>query len=312
MKLEQEKQFKVTKDAVAGILKHYGQQLVTYKAASSGIENTTLIVESNTQKLVVRIYRHNKKPVSEIELEINFMQYLHNQHIKVPTVFSNARNKVITNINRYGKEWHVIAMEYADGDHAQNYSIELIKDMAQCQANMHIASSNYTGLKNPPKLGNVLKENYFLPLIDTTNLAEPEILDFINRGGRYRVDLSNDLPAGLCHLDYDKDNIVSSSNQVSAILDFDDLAHAPFVVCLGYTLWHIWRYAGKQMAGDYLNEYATIRPLSKEEIQLLSPVIAFRHYMISNLKILNGHTSKIDSNNYINLEKEITSLAYSV
>lgn len=305
MKLESDKQFKVTDSAVKSILEHYGRELISYKAASSGIENTTLLINAKPNNIVIRIYRLNKKPLSEMELEINFMEHLYKNGIKVPKVIQNKDNQPITHFRWDNKTWQVVALEYISGEHAKEYSPELIADIASWQAKMHNASANYPVPADAPKLDDTLVESYFLPTIDVSKIDNVNIKQFLERAKEYKLVLNNNLPAGLCHLDYDKDNIISNQSAVKAILDFDDLALAPFIVCLGYTLWHIWRYAGKEMADVYLRKYEDIRLLNTQEKQELASIILFRHYMISDLKILYGHTSDIDADEYIKFENEI-------
>jgi len=308
MKIESEKQFKITDEAVVTILKEYGLDLISYKPASSGIENTTLIVTSSPINIVVRIYRLNKKPLSEIELEISFMEHLYKNGVKVPKIIKNINSESITQLHWDNNIWQVIALEYISGDHASEYNTELLVDIAHWQARMHTASDAYLIPTNAPKIDNILYESYFLPLIDTSSIDNENIHYFLERAKIYALRLDDNLPAGLCHLDYDKDNIISEDGKVKAILDFDDLSVAPYVVCLGYTLWHIWRYSGKAMADEYLNAYESIRPLSALEKEALPFVILFRHYMISDLKVLNGHVNHQDIQDYINLEQEILKL----
>lgn len=308
MKLESDKQFKVTDSAVNSILEKYGFELISYIAASSGIENTTLLIKAKPLDVVIRIYRLNKKPIAEMELEISFMEHLYKNDIKVPRIIKNKIDEKITQLQWNNNTWQVVALEYISGEHAPEYNTELIVDIARWQARMHYASDTYLIPQNAPKIDKTLYESYFLPLIDTSSVENLEINYFLERAKIYALKLDDNLPVGLCHLDYDKDNIISEDNKVKAILDFDDLSVAPYVVCLGYTLWHVWQHGGKVLVDQYINEYESIRPLGTREKKALPFVILFRHYMISDLKILNGHTTSLDANNYIKLEQSILKL----
>ncbi len=307
MKLEPDKQFKVTVDAVVAILAKYGLVLYRYSLATSGIENTTIIVETDVKKVVVRIYRLEKKPLSEIELEINFMNYLNLNGILVPRIIYNNKKSFLTKLIWDKKTWQVVVFDFVDGEQALEYNSGLIIDISHWQARMHLISEQYNYPDNSPKLNKVLYEDNFLSLIDLGTITNNRILSFLKRSKNYRVTLSEELPSGLCHLDYDKDNIICDKNKVKSILDFDDVAVAPYVLCLGYTLWHIWRYGGKEMADLYLKKYELYRPLNALEKSFIKSVILFRHYMISDLNILNGHTSSGDAEQYIKLEHEILS-----
>lgn len=306
MKLEQEKQFVPTDECLANLFKLYSLKFISHEAATSGIENTTLIVSINKAKYVARIYRQGKKSDDEIQLELNFMQHLMENGIKVPKVIKNIHGKLITVFNYSNTTWQLIVMEFVDGVHAEAYSRGLLKDMAETQANMHLLSMKY---KLPHESNNkleILRENYFIKQIDRSSIKSSELEAFLARAEKFNLKLDPHLPSGLCHLDYDKDNIISKNSKIEAVLDFDDLAIAPFVVCLGYTLWHVYAYNGKEMMQYYLSEYEKLRPLKIIEKQYLTKIILFRHYVVSSLKILNGHTLEREISEYLKLESAIS------
>lgn len=76
-----------------------------------------------------------------------------------------------------------------------------------------------------------LKEYYFIDQIPQEGI-DSRLRAFLQRAKEYEVSLPSELPRGLCHLDYDTGNTLVNKNVVAAVLDFDDLALAPFVVCL--------------------------------------------------------------------------------
>ena len=61
MKLLPENQFRHSLEIVRLLGERYGITVTSYKEATSGIENTTLIVTTATGKYVFRIYRQAKK-----------------------------------------------------------------------------------------------------------------------------------------------------------------------------------------------------------------------------------------------------------
>lgn len=306
MKLEPEKQFKADFESVALLLRAYALELQSYTAAMSGIENTTLIATTTTAKYVVRIYRLGKKSKNEITLEIDFMQHLQSGGVKVPRIMQNKQGEYVSEFEQHGLRWQAIVMDFVRGVHADEYDTKLLVDMAQTQANMHVLSSKYATPSDVATEDSTLSEHFFLPDIDMNTIVDSSLRQFLERAKSYSVPLDAKLPHGLCHLDYDKDNIITRDGVIAAVLDFDDLAIAPFVVCLGYTLWHVRRYGGKNMAEQYLAEYEKVRKLNSLEKSYLKNVMLFRHYMISDLKILNEHVSEQEIADYINLESELS------
>ena len=62
MKIQPDKQFRHSTSIIDELAAHYGFTVADYTEASSGIENTTLLVRStNDQRYAMRIYRQDKK-----------------------------------------------------------------------------------------------------------------------------------------------------------------------------------------------------------------------------------------------------------
>lgn len=75
-KLFPERHPQITPAFTEAFLKAYDRQVISYELAKSGIENTTLIIKTPKDQVVLRIYRQNKKSLQEMQTEIDFMQFL--------------------------------------------------------------------------------------------------------------------------------------------------------------------------------------------------------------------------------------------
>lgn len=297
MKLNPDHQFPSTEANVKIALELYGLTLNNFTAATSGIENTTLIITAAEGRFVLRIYRQKNKDSTRIEQEISFVDHLRNNGIKVPSIITNIHKEKVSTIEIDGMSWRVILMDFISGSHTDTYTPVLLHDMADAQSRMHLLSEKLTS--NEPSTITELKEGVFIQLIDMTQIKDPRLVAFLGRAKLYRKLLDSALPTGLCHLDYDRENILADPNgRITAILDFDDLAAAPFVVDLGYTLWEIWYTNGKQAADQYLALYEQQRPLNESEKSFLMPVILFRHYVICTADIVRDedYESSLDKN----------------
>jgi Ser/Thr protein kinase RdoA (MazF antagonist) len=239
-------------------------------------------------------------------MELDFMAYLHGHGVPVPGILPNGLGQYITKLTFDGRMWQIIVMEYIKGEHAGQYTEELISDMAKTQAAMHSLSANYSTKSLPAEELRVLKEEYFIRQIDLHHLADDRLKGFLERATNYTLDLGAGLPCGLCHLDYDTDNLLTKGSSVLAVLDFDDLAIAPFIVCLAYTLWHVYAEENETAAWQYLKNYETFRQLSDLERKYIKPIMLFRHYVISAVKVLNNHTLESDIEKYLDIEKQLS------
>lgn len=295
-----------TPQLVGELLAGYGLALRRFEAAGTGMENTTLLASCAEGEYVVRIYRREKRGEADVRREVAFLQHLIAQGIPVPRFVARADGEVLAELTADGGAWRALVMERVAGHHAAAYAPALLEDLARTQARLHLAAESFGTLHPALDLGpplRELRETQFLPHIDREALAEPRLSGFLDRAGHYHLVLDERLPRGLCHLDYDKENALASADgRLAAVLDFDDLALAPYVVDLAYTAWHVLAYEGEAASARYVAAYEALRPLSDAERAWLYPAMLFRHYVIGSLGILEGETAEPDIAQYLALE----------
>jgi len=307
MKLQHQTQFVPTRENVASLLSEYGLPLASYKLADSGIENCTIIVKAISGKYVLRIYRQYKKSDEDIQDELNFVVYLGKNGIPVATPIANLKSNFISYFEQNGYVWQAILMPYIQGTHPDQYTNELQANLATLQAKMHNLATLYEpGKASKPELVK-LQETQFINMIQNREALDSQQKAFVKRAENYVVDLDNSLPRGLCHLDFDNGNILSVSNTVTAVLDFDDFMEAPYVMCLAYTLWDIAFDLGLDAMTTYVDAYNKGRPLTKREESFIKPIMLFRHYSIGCLDIATDQMSHPSFTKYLELEEKLLS-----
>ncbi len=301
MKIDNQNQFVANTEEVSAILRRYGLELSGYTLATSGIENISLFVSANSEEYVLRVYRKHKKSDESIRQELDFVVYLGKHGIPVATPIPNNNGELLT---RHG-DWQIILMPKIAGHHAPEFDAGLVKELAAVQAKMHILAANYPfNAQSSPAL-TYLEDTVFLQHVNLATLTKPAY-DLMKRVERYSVLLPKSLASGLCHLDYDVDNIlVGPDGKISAVLDFDDLANAPYVICLAYTLWRIYIDEDLELVDDYLAHYSKIRPLSEDERSVIPSIVLFRHYVIAALQAVDGELDKATTDKYLRVEKSI-------
>lgn len=127
----------ITHQFLGQILKNYGIEEFTYELATSGIENTTVLVSSTKAKVVVRIYRQNKKSQKDIEVEIAFMQALAQAGIPVPAICTDKLGAPVGQFQTDNARWCYVVMDFVAGEHPKTYTTGLIKELAYIHAKMH-------------------------------------------------------------------------------------------------------------------------------------------------------------------------------
>lgn len=306
MSFRNDGQFPVSDKSLSGILSNYGIKSFSYHLATSGIENTTCIIEAPSQRYALRIYRQAKKSLNAIERELTFMNTLRKKDLPVPKNYVNQAHQSITHCEVDGKQWQALLMEYMPGQHPDSYTQNLLDQMAQAQARMHLTGESIDYDESMSRLTHLV-EGGFVCRIDKNSISNKQLLAYFERIAKYEITLDADLPCGYSHFDFDLGNIlVDDSSHLSAILDFDDLQYAPLVVCLGYTLWSVlYETRNESFVNQYVAEYQKVRQLNLLEQEYLPKVMLFRHYVITALKILNGHIAKGDIQNYETLESQL-------
>jgi Ser/Thr protein kinase RdoA (MazF antagonist) len=279
------------------ILERYGIRSFTYESAASGIANTTLLINSdNKGQVVLRIYQRNRT-LQDIRLELAFTEMLKNGGIPIASIQSDIRGRQIGEIEAEKHEWYYILMDFIGGAHADKYTPTLIKNLARIQAKMHILGATFSPHDHQPIRGPKKLIETFNTRINRKEIDDAATRTFLDRARDFTVMLPASLPSGYNHLDYDADNVLVSDDKITAVLDFDDLEYTPIVMCLGYTLWDILDETGDiEQVRAYLAEYEQLRPLSKEEIDWLQPVIMFRNYVIGviDVQFYGNESERID------------------
>lgn len=98
------------------------------------------------------------------------------------------------------------------------------------------------------------------------------------------------MPAGLCHLDYDSDNILETKGKVTGIVDFDDMQNTPFSLDLAFSLWWWCFYNRKKrdfVFSTYLKQYESRRRLTKQEKSMILFFLRIRNFILLNLLFIN-------------------------
>jgi len=308
MKLEPANQINLNKEALNTILNIYNIDDFTFELIKEGIANSSAFIQSNNKKYVVRVYAQGKKD-EDTAFEINFQNYLRAHSIPIPVIHKNSSGQGLTIVEIDGKQWQVILMDFVEGKSVTiKPSFDLIAELARMQAKMHLLGIEFAKLNSRPSHLWIDLHDGLASKVENTSIRGQEVKDLIERIKKYSYLLNPDLPYGYNHLDIDFDgNVLTKDNQVSGIVDFEDLKYSPIIVCLGYSLWNILDDEGLEAMKHYLNEYEKVRPLTSAEYEALPNVVFFRNYVMAIIRLLlwEENTPIEDIHGILKLEKEI-------
>lgn len=309
MKMHSENQIDITDNTVALILKSYGISNFSFKPINQGIENTSLFVESEDKKYVLRIYRQKRKINEDISFEIQFQDYLKERGIPIPLIYPDLKGEELFIFNMEGKDWQIILMQFIEGESVNlNPTEELIIEIAHIQARMHLLGIEFAEKIDIPKYPIDNLNGSIANKIENLPMQNEEVVNFVERVKSFKYELNKDLPYGYNHMDLDFDgNVIIKDSKVAGIIDFDDLRYSPLVMCLGFSLWNVLDDSGIKAFKLYLKEYESIRPLNNLEKKALSRVIFFRNYQIGIIRLLlwEKDTPIENITKIIQLEKDI-------
>lgn len=285
-------QFPANTENMKKLAAQYGCRYGNYIPAESGIENSTFIIDAQI-KIVIRVYRLAKKRESDVRLEVDFMQELRNQGLPVPAVIKNVIGKTLTKVNIGQNDWLAIAMEYVPGHHPESYSKRIIDQLATQQAIMHKIGIAYAQ-KHQAKPTLQLLPGEFTDHITDEDISDEPLRALIRRARKYELNLSKSLDFGYVHNDLDIENtLFDNKDTLKGILDFDDLAVMPAVVCLAFSLWSVlFETDSWEMVEHYIEVYRQHRKLISEELSFIPRVLLFRHYAITSLFVLDNEMTE--------------------
>lgn len=310
MKMYSDDQINITDNTVALILKSYGISNFSFKPINQGIENTSLFIESEDKKYVLRVYRQKRKTNEDISFEIQFQDYLRENGIPIPLIYRNLQDKELSIINIDGKDWQIILMQFVEGESVNlNPSDELIIELAHIQARMHLLGIEFANKSDRSKYLIDNLNGSIVNKIENLPIQDEDVIEFVERVKSYKYKLDKELTYGYNHSDLDFDgNVIIRDNKIVGIIDFDDLRYSPSVMCLGFSLWNVLDDSGIEAFKLYLKEYESIRPLNNLEKETLPHIIFFRNYQIGIIRLLLWEKDTLieDIKDIIQLEKEIS------
>lgn len=277
--------FVPTKEALALILANYEINVFDFTLITVGIANTTIIVYTKRKKYILRVYAQQRKKDIEILFELDLQSYLRANGVPIPQVYLNRSGKYITKLKTGNLLWQSLLMDFVEGTSNTSHTPELIKQLAEIQARMHILGERFKSkIKRKEKSWKELKDYYAIYVKDFPKCSVQE-KEFIIRAKNFKYDVSFRLPFGYNHLDLDLDgNVIVKNNLIRGIVDFDDLSYSPIIVCFGYSLWNVLHDEGVSGMREYKKRYEATRPLKEAENRALPYVILFRNYEIGALR----------------------------
>lgn len=289
-----------TEENLGQILDRYGLRLKSYTRPTGGVINNNFIVDTTTGKFVLRASAYGARKDEDILYELRLIETLARRGAPVTRTLLNDSGKTLTHYtDRKGHAWQVIVMHFVKGRHLKANDLPLIDIVAETHAHLHLVARRYPTRESVEEtvrghLSWLDKEiERARPLFKKCG-KDPALMEIYRT---VREDLIATipriytLPHGEVHLDYDSDNILVSGKRVAAVIDFDDIANAPFIWDIGNSLW--WWLDNnpiskhERIIEKYVMAYSSVRRATRKEIELLPLFMRIRNISIVTFRSAN-------------------------
>ena len=243
------------------ILAHFGIKEFTSTPLALGYSNENFRIDSGGKTTMIRICK--QQPVASIEKEIEFMQIIRPQGLKVAYPISNETG---SDIFQSG-EFPALMYDFVEGHDAP------LNSDSRKQIAMEVAKLNSIEVPDGFVKPNNLNFQNCVELeakLDAAPYQFPEVF------AHFRSELKLlekyvhlDLPRGFVHGDVFPNNTIFQGNELKAIIDFEEFA-VETLLCdvamtiVGFCLDDELRVDSKAQQ-EFLDGYETIRPLSDSE-----------------------------------------------
>jgi homoserine kinase type II len=268
----------MTKNEILEIVKNYS--LGSYKSfieISTGYANINYCVFTSNGKYFFR--NHLQHELEDINYEMDVLNNI--RSIDFPTAYP-YRNLDGSYITMFEQQRFVV-YDFIDGA-TPNLSVDVASEIGMAAANLNSFEGwkkhrrlNIINLKKCKSLinqfvsANVQYSDLFLYFEEETNFLEPYI--------------TQPLPEGLVHGDIFPDNTIFQDNKLQAVIDFEEVCVDHLLMDVAMTI-NGFCFPDNKLDSEllkiFLESYQKIRPLSKDEKELLPQYIQWgAHGMLS-------------------------------
>ena len=223
--------------------------------------NYILILKNNT-KLVLKIW--NERTLEEVDYLLSITEYLSNNGVPTPPPIPFSNGKLVMTKN--GLAWSL--MPFMEGKWLESNKSSLYS-LGKIQASLHmLVPPKY--LKNDFSMGSTLFEKLF-SIADQRD-EWTDFLDMLKVESTALSENIGNLPRGLIHGDLFPDNVLGSKNEVTSILDFEEVCYGILAFDLVMTFVGFGWENGEPVAERWdslIDGYQSIRKLTDDEIDAL-------------------------------------------
>jgi len=236
--------------------------------------NDTYLIENNTEKYILRVYKHNWRNLESIETEIKLLNYLKENKIPVSYPIIDKEGKYIQAIHAPEGIRFAVLFSYAKGYQVRKLSNEQSYLLGVETAKIHTLTKD--------KNFGITAHNYdisaqfkiTLNTLQSVLINYQEQYDYVvflkNRFDHVFSEINSDhLAKGICHGDLQAENFHITENNEFTFFDFDFFGTSYLIYDIGVFLWYDHKNKTPEIINAFIKGYQTERKLTEEELYLL-------------------------------------------
>lgn len=236
--------------------------------------NDTYLIESQKEKFILRVYKHNWRNLESIETEIKLLTYLKENGISVSFPISDNQKQFIHSIEAPEGIRYAVLFSYAEGEQVRKLTIEQAELLGGQTGKIHLLTQN----KNLGETAHNYDIEYqfenTLITLEPILQNHPNEFNFVIQLKGYFKELFSDidktqLASGICHGDLQAENFHISPKNQFTFFDFDFFGEGYLIYDIGVFIWYDHKNKPKEIVDAFLKGYQTQRKLSETEIKLL-------------------------------------------
>ncbi len=265
-------------------------------------DNDTYLVRTQHDQYMLRVWRFDQRPITEVEAEMHFLAALSNKHIPVAAPIQCRDGAYLQAVRAPEGTRYVGLFAFVAGEPpGQHISAEQGYAAGKTIAHVHTIADGFTTIFHRPHLD--LTRLLDLPLQVIVSLLahrQPDasyLRDLVEQLKQQLAHLPTNPPFyGLCHGDLHKTNMLFDQHQKVTLIDFDCCGYGWRAYELAVLFWstrHLHQAASVRTA--YLNGYQTVRTLDEKEVASIPYFVAAQHLCITAVEIEQALRGVADS-----------------
>ncbi|HBU07380.1 MAG TPA: hypothetical protein DEB09_04850 [Candidatus Magasanikbacteria bacterium] len=255
---------------------------INFSIFEVGIENTNILVETSTNKYVIKICESETAKVKDIELEISLMQKAFDSGLPVPKIIKTIAN---TNLVIFLSK-PTFVMSYLEGVnvYAEQVSISFLEEVASASAKMvkcffDLKNNNFEKREHYWNLQTFSEGKKYLVYLDKDKKVDKKLIGTIYEEWERKVAVNfSVMQTSFIHGDIAAHNLLMHDGHLSGIIDFGDASYGCIIFELAIAIAQLcmlqndWQEAVKV----YAKKFQEILPLNKIEKDILYYLVRCR------------------------------------